>query len=78
MRKPKYEYIEALTVAAAGAHEILDGQVNPDVVFWEASLENGFQKPGELIVALIAECGLEKYLEVRDTIVGIKSLEKAA
>ncbi len=78
-KKPRYEFIDALTVASAGAYEILDDQYNPDVVFWEATLENGFfEEPGELIVAIIAECGLQKYLEMRERIAGVKILEKAA
>jgi len=79
MKKLRYEYVEGLTVAAAGAYEILDGQYNPDVVFWEAALENNrVQDPGELIVAIIAECGLQRYLEIRDRIAAEEVLTKAA
>ncbi len=79
MRKPKYEYIEALTVAAAGAYEILDGQYNPDVVFWEASLVNRIDDPGKFMVAIINELGRDKYLEIRDKIAKKeKDLEEAA
>ncbi|MDO8592115.1 MAG: hypothetical protein Q7R60_04360 [bacterium] len=68
MGKPKYELVEALTTAAADAHEILGGQYNPDVAFWEAMLVSRIKDPGAFLVAIINELGYDRYLEIRNQI----------
>ena len=70
-KKPRFELIEALSVAAADANVILDkkydlkDEFNPDVILWETMLKNKIYEPGEFIVGIIAECGLERYLQMR-------------
>lgn len=79
MRKPKYERAEALVTASAAAYEILGGKYNPDVVFWEAALENRIEDPGKFMVAIVNELGLDNYLKIRNEIAKKgKDLTKAA
>lgn len=68
MGKPKHELVETLTTAAADAHEILGGQYNPDVIFWEAMLVSRIKDPGSFLVAIINELGYDRYLEIRNQI----------
>jgi hypothetical protein len=74
-KKPKYELLEALTNAAKGAYQLLDGRYNPDVVFWETLEVNRINDPGGFIVGIINELGYEQYQKIREIIMG-KSKER--
>lgn len=70
-KKPRFELVEALSTAAAKTNVILDkkyglkDEFNPDVIIWETMLANRIYEPGKFIVSIIAECGLERYLQMR-------------
>lgn len=68
MAKPRYDLVDALTVAAHNTYHALDARYNPDVVLWEVLEVNRYKNVGGFIVGLIDELSYQEYLEIREKI----------
>lgn len=76
---PKYELLDAITVAASGAYARLEGKVDPQTVLYETMRTRPrIENPQAFVEVIIAELGVERYLQMLRAVSGETVLGQAA